>query len=72
MDRVRLDPDNQLTFGAEYRTRRYPTGRLRSRSRDIGELTANWSHAFAEGRGNLSMGVNLARLMRVEETATVG
>lgn len=59
--RVRLDPDNQLTFGAEYRTRRYPTGRLRSRSRDIGELTANWSHAFAEGRGNLGMGVNLAR-----------
>lgn len=59
--RVRLDEDNQLTFGAEYRTRRYPTGRLRSRSRDIGELTANWSHAFAEGRGSLSVGVNLAR-----------
>jgi tetratricopeptide (TPR) repeat protein len=59
--RVRLDPDNQLTFGAELRTRRYPTGRLRVRSRDIGELTANWSHAFADGRGSFRLGANLAR-----------
>jgi len=65
--RVRLDPDNQLTFGAELRTRRYPTGPLRSRSRDIGELTGNWSRAFAEGRGNFSLGVNLARQWATQE-----
>jgi hypothetical protein len=39
---LRLDPNNQLTFGADVRRRRYPEGRLRDRSRTTDEALAGW------------------------------
>ena len=53
--RMRLDADNQLSVGAEYRRRNYPNGPLRPRTRDIAEFTAGWTTALFAGRGSLSL-----------------
>jgi tetratricopeptide (TPR) repeat protein len=50
--RYRLDPDNQLTVGAEFRRRAYPNGPLRDRSRNIAELTGSWTHALPGGKAS--------------------
>jgi tetratricopeptide (TPR) repeat protein len=56
--RYSLDADNQVSLGAEYRRRSYPSGRLRERSRNIGELTAGWTRSLADGRASFSITAN--------------
>jgi tetratricopeptide (TPR) repeat protein len=53
--RRRLDPDNQLTVGAEYRRRAYPDGPLRARSRNIAELTGSWTHSLPGGKASFTL-----------------
>ena len=53
--RMLLDENNRITFGAEFRRRSYPEGRLRSRSRNITELDFNWTRSFMDGRASLSL-----------------
>jgi len=38
-----LDKDDQLSFGAEVRRRRYPEGPLRARSRTTADLSVSWT-----------------------------
>jgi tetratricopeptide (TPR) repeat protein len=64
--RYRLDPDNQLTGGAELRRRSYPTGTLRARSRNIAELTGNWTHSLLEGKASFSLDVSGGREFNTE------
>ena len=45
--RLGLGARDQLTIGGEVRERRYPSGPLRSRTRDIAELTARETAAHA-------------------------
>ena len=59
--RLALGERDQLTLGGEVRERRYPRGPLRSRTRDIAELTLNWSHALPNGHTSLSLGGNLGQ-----------
>jgi hypothetical protein len=56
-----------LTIGGEVRERRYPSGPLRSRTRDIAELTANWSHSLANGKTSLSLGGSLTQEWATQE-----
>jgi hypothetical protein len=60
-------PNDRLTVTGEVRERRYPSGRLRSRTRDIAELTAIWRHSLPNGRTSVSLGGSVA-----EEWATQG
>lgn len=53
--RYRIDPDNQLTLGAEYRRRRYPEGRLRDRNRTSADASAGWVHSLLDGSGSLTV-----------------
>jgi hypothetical protein len=53
--RLRVDPDNQLTLGAEYRRRRYPEGRLSERSRTSADASAGWVHSLLDGSGSLTV-----------------
>ena len=52
---LRLDPDNQIGFGAEIRQRRYPTGPLRERTRNIFELTGSWTHSLLDGKASFTL-----------------
>lgn len=53
--RLRLDADNQLSLGAEYRRRRYPEGPLRDRSRTSADASAGWVHSLLDGSGSLTL-----------------
>ncbi|MDM0024795.1 porin family protein [Variovorax saccharolyticus] len=53
--RYRVDPDNQLTLGAEYRRRRYPEGPLRERSRTSADISGGWVHSLLDGSGSLTV-----------------
>jgi len=53
--RYRLDPDNQLTVGAEFRRRAYPNGPLSARSRNIAELTGSWTHSLLDGKASFTL-----------------
>ena len=53
--RFRVDPDNQLTLGAEYRRRRYPEGPLRERSRTSADISGGWVHSLLDGSGSLTV-----------------
>jgi hypothetical protein len=53
--RLRLDPDNQVAAGLEVRRRRYPTGPLRERTRDIVEFTGSWTHALPDGKTSFTL-----------------
>jgi tetratricopeptide (TPR) repeat protein len=59
--RYRLDADNQLSLGAEVRSRQYPNGPLRDRSRDIAEVKAGWTRSFDEGRASFAIVANGGR-----------
>jgi hypothetical protein len=59
--------NDQLKFGVELRRRSYPEGRLRDRSRDIVQLNAAWTHAFADGRASFGLAAHGGR-----EFATAG
>lgn len=53
--RMRYDPDNQFTFGADIRRRRYPEGRERDLSRTTALVSAGWVHSFMDGKGSFSL-----------------
>ncbi len=52
---LRLDSGNQVEVGAEIRQRRYPTGPLRERTRNIAEITASWTTALFDGKGSFTL-----------------
>jgi tetratricopeptide (TPR) repeat protein len=60
-------PNDRVTIGGEVRERRYPRGPLRSRTRDIAEFTANWTHSLANGRTSFGLGGSVG-----QEWATQG
>ena len=47
-----LDPDNQITLEGEVRSRVYPRGRERDRSRDIAQVWLGWTRAFMDGKAS--------------------
>jgi len=59
--RFRANEDNQFTVGAEFRRRNYPQGPLRSRSRNIAELTGSWTTSLADGKASFSLAANGGR-----------
>jgi tetratricopeptide (TPR) repeat protein len=65
--RVGLGDNDQVTLDGELRERRYPPGPLRSRTRDIAELIASWTHSLPDGRTSLTFGGQLT-----QEWATQG
>jgi len=58
---------DRLALTGEVRERRYPRGPLRSRSRDIAELTAMWTHSLANGKTSLSLGGSFAQEWATQE-----
>jgi tetratricopeptide (TPR) repeat protein len=46
--RRQLDADDQLSVTAEVRRRRYPSGRLRARSRTTADVSIGWTHVVNE------------------------
>ena len=65
--RLGFGDSDQVTIGGELSERRYPSGPLRSRTRDIAALTGRWTHALASGRTSLTLGGQLT-----QEWATQG
>lgn len=59
--RQRLDPDNSIGVGLEVRQRRYPTGPLRDRTRNIVEFSGSWTHAFLDGRASFTLAAHGGR-----------
>jgi tetratricopeptide (TPR) repeat protein len=59
--RLRLDDDNQVSAGLEVRQRRYPSGRLRERTRNIVEFTAGWTRSFLDGKASFSLDGQVGR-----------
>jgi tetratricopeptide (TPR) repeat protein len=53
--RLRLDADNQVAAGLEVRQRRYPTGPLRDRTRNIVELSGSWTHDLFDGKASFTL-----------------
>ena len=53
--RFLTSPDNQFSFGAEFRRRDYPQGNLRERSRNIVEFSGGWNRALFGGKANFSL-----------------
>ena len=53
--RIAFDEDDQITLGAEFRQRRYPEGRLRSRTRNIAEFDVNWTRSLMDGKASFSL-----------------
>jgi hypothetical protein len=60
-------PNDRVTIGGEVRERRYPRGPLRVRTRDIAELTVNWSHSLANGRTAFGLGGNVGQEWATQE-----
>lgn len=58
---------DRLAMTGEFRERRYPSGPLRSRTRDIAELTALWTHSLANGKTSLSLGGSFAEEWATQE-----
>jgi tetratricopeptide (TPR) repeat protein len=53
--RLRLDEDNQVSAGLEVRQRRYPSGRLRERTRNIVEATGSWTRSLLDGKASFTL-----------------
>jgi hypothetical protein len=66
--RLRLDEDNQVSAGLEVRQRRYPSGRLRERTRNIVEATAGWTHSFLDGKASVTLDGQVGREFNTERT----
>ena len=58
---------DRLALTGEVRERRYPRGPLRSRTRDIAELTGIWTHSLANGKTSLSLGGSYAQEWATQE-----
>ena len=65
---LRLDPDNQIGVGAEIRQRRYPTGPLRERTRNIVEFTGSWTHSLLDGKASFTMAGQAGREFNTERS----
>lgn len=65
--RIGLGANDQVTIGGEVRERRYPSGPLRDRTRDIAELTASWTHSLPNGRTSLTFGGQLTQEWATQE-----
>jgi hypothetical protein len=50
-----LDALNRITLEGEIRSRQYPPGDLKSRSRDIGQLWLRWTRSLFDGHGALTL-----------------
>ena len=59
--RLRLDEDNQIGAGLELRQRRYPTGPLRERTRNIVEASGSWTHALWDGKASFTLAGQFGR-----------
>lgn len=66
--RVRLDEDNQLGAGLEVRQRRYPTGPLRERTRNIVELSGSWTHSLFDGKASFTLAAQGGREFNTERS----
>ena len=66
--RLRLDPDNQVAAGLEVRQRRYPTGPLRERTRNIVEMTGSWTHALLDGKASFTLAGQAGREFNTERS----
>jgi len=64
--RVRLDQDNQIGAGLEVRQRRYPTGPLRDRTRNIVEASGSWTHSFLDGKASFTLAGQAGREFNTE------
>ena len=53
--RCRLDADDQLSAGAEFRRRTYSDGPFYSEARDIVDATANWTRSLLGGKATFSL-----------------
>ena len=59
--RLRLDEDNQVSAGLEVRQRRYPSGVLRDRTRNIVEASGSWTHALFDGQASFTLAGQFGR-----------
>lgn len=59
--RLRLDEDNQLRAGLEVRQRRYPSGPLRDRTRNIVEASGSWTRALFDGKASFTLAGQFGR-----------
>jgi Tetratricopeptide repeat len=64
---IGLNPNDRIAMTGELRERRYPSGPLRVRTRDIAELTAMWTHSLANGKTSLSLGGSFAEEWATQE-----
>jgi tetratricopeptide (TPR) repeat protein len=64
--RLRLDEDNQISVGLEVRRRRYPTGPLRERTRNIVEATASWTRSLLDGKASFTLAGQAGREFNTE------
>lgn len=64
--RWRLDADNQLGVGAEIRQRRYPTGPLRERTRNIAEFSGRWTRSLLDGKASFTLAGQFGREFNTE------
>lgn len=64
--RVRLDADNQVGAGLEVRQRRYPTGPLRERTRNIVEATGSWTRSLFDGKASFTLAGQAGREFNTE------
>ena len=56
-------PTTRSAPGLELRQRRYPTGPLRERTRNIVELTGSWTHSLLDGKASFTLaGAGRARV----------
>jgi hypothetical protein len=56
-----LNPINQITLEGEVRSREYPRGRERDRSRDIAQIWLGWTRALMDGKASVTLTVNGGR-----------
>jgi hypothetical protein len=59
--------NDRVTLGGELRERRYPSGPLRSRTRDIAQFTVNWTHSLASGRTSFGLGGSVGQEWATQE-----
>ena len=56
-----LDPNNEILLQGEVRTREYPRGGERDRSRDIAQVWVGWTRSMLEGKAALTLTLNGGR-----------
>jgi hypothetical protein len=56
-----LDSDNRITLEGEIRSREYPSGRERDRSRDIAQVWLGWTRNLMDGKAAVTFSINGGR-----------